>query len=239
MPKPAPAKKAASKVAPAKAAAEADAALDTKPEAVEETEATEEAEAATEEETPAREAPAMEAQGEPTDFDQILDLCRVIDKTFGSEMAKEGQQHFLMRMLSALNNSTTEQFDSLPVSAQTWYENSVEQANKEEQLTPPDGYIPAAKPAAKKAAAKKEAAPKTPKAPKEPKAPKAPKEKKPREASKTMPVRLAVCADPSISLEALMKQLPSIGKSTLSTTRSDTLATLEAARNAGWTPPSA
>jgi len=226
MPKaPAAAKKSApaKRAAAVKEAAAADAALDTKPA---------ETEAAAEE--PAREAAPMQAASEPTDFDHLLDLARAIDPKFGNESAKEGTQHFLIRLLTVLADSSSEQFESLPVSAQTWYENGVEAGNDKQDIAPPDGYAaPSAKPATEKKAAgeKKKAAAKTPREPK------APKEKKVREASKTMPVRLAVVTNPSITLEELAKLLPAIGKSTLSTTRSDTLATLAAVKEAGWTAP--
>ena len=232
---PAP-KKATAKSAPAKTKAEtaADLAHGTEEEEVTEEEVTEETE---EQEAAEREAPAMEAAAEPTDFDQLLDLSRAIDPKFGSEMAKEGTQHFLVRMLTALTDSTAEQFDSLPLTAQTWYENAVEEGNNKQDITPPDGYIApsAAAPAAKKAAGKKKAA--TAKTPKEPKAPKAPKVPKVREASKTYPIRLLVCKNPSITLEALVAALPSAGKTTISTVRSDALATLKAAAESGWSAP--
>ncbi len=239
---PAAAKKAASgRKAAVKEAAVQDAALDAKPEAGEET-ATEETTEAAEE--PTREAPAMEASGEPTDFDHLLDLSRAIDPKFGSETAKEGTQHFLIRMLTALAESTTEQFDTLPITAQTWYENACAEGNAKKDITPPDGYAsPAAIVAEKKSAAKAEkkaAAPKKEAGAKKertPREPKAPKEKKVREASKTFPIRLAVAADPTISLAALTEQLPSTGKTTLSTLRADTVAALRAAIQCGWTPP--
>ncbi len=228
--KAAAAKKAAAKTPAAKAEAAADAAHGTDT-AVEET-ATEET--ATEE-TTEREAPAMEAAPTPTDFDNLVDLARAIDPKFGSESAKEGTQHFLIRLLTALADSTTEQFDTLDLSAQTWYENAVAEGNDKKDITPPTGYAsPASAPkqaAEKKAAAKKTA---TAKAPREPKAP---KEKKVREASKTYPIRMLVCKDPSITLEALQAALPTTGKTTLSTLRSDTLAALKAAQECGWSAP--
>jgi len=231
--KAAPAKQ---KAAPAKQKAAAVTELE-----VVETEAEAEPETVTEPEAdaePTREAPAMEAAGEPTDFDHLLDLARVVNKNFGSEMPQEGTQNFLLRLLTAVADTSMEQFESLPETAQTWYENAVAQGTAKEELTPPDGYIKpaaAAKATAKKTAAKEKAAAKV----KTPKAPKAPKEKAPRTASKTMPVRLAVCANPKITLDELIAALPTIGKSTLSTTRSDTLATLEAAQKSGWAMPSA
>jgi len=229
MPKSAPAKKApAAKKEAAKAAAQADAALDTKPEATEET--------APVAEEPTREAAPMQAAAEPTDFDQLLDLARSLAPDFGSDGAKEGTQHFLGRILTALADSTTEQFETLPVSAQTWYENGCAEGNAGKPISEPAGYMkPAA--VAKEATAGKKAAEKKAAAPKKERKAAAPKEKKPREASKTMPVRMAVCSNPAITLEQLVALLPAIGKSTLSTTRSDTLATLEAARNSGWTAP--
>ena len=235
MPK-APAKKSAAKKAVPPAA---DTTLSTKPKA-----GNEPAPPADEttDETVQREAPLMQAADEPTDFDNLVDCARVVDKTFGSEMPKEGTNNFMLRLLTAISNTTTEQFDSLSLSAQTWYENGCQEGNDKKDITPPAGYIsPAAKPAAAKKAAgeKKAAGAKKAAAPKEPKAPKAPKEKKVREASKTMPVRLAMCADPSLTVEQLVVLLPKIGRSTLATTRADVLATLNAARNSGWTAPAA
>lgn len=184
---------------------------------------------------PEREAPAMEAAADPTDFDQLLDLSRAIDPKFGSETSKEGQNHFFQRILTAVGACSTEQFDSLPVTAQTWYENSVAEANAKRDITAPAGYTkPEA--AAKTAAVKKTAVAKEKKAA-TPKTPKVKKEKAPRTASKTMPVRLAVTKNPAITLAELEALLPDIGRSTLSTTRSDTLATLEAAKNSGWRMP--
>ena len=234
MPK-APAKKSAAKKAVPPAA---DAALSTKPKAV--TEPAPPADETTDE-TVQREAPLMQAADEPTDFDNLVDCARVVDKTFGSEMPKEGTNNFLLRLLTAISNTTTEQFDSLPLSAQTWYENGCQEGNDKKDITPPTGYVKpevAAKATVTKKAAgeKKAAVVKKEKAAKEPKAP---KEKKVREASKTMPVRLAMCADPSLTVEQLVALLPKISRSTLATTRADVLATLKAARNSGWTAPAA
>ena len=188
MPK-APAKKSAAKKAVPPAA---DTTLSTKPKA-----GNEPAPPADEttDETVQREAPPMQAADEPTDFDNLVDCARVVDKTFGSEMPKEGTNNFMLRLLTAISK--------------------------------------------KAAGEKKAAAVKKEKAAKEPKDPKAPKEKKVREASKTMPVRLAMCADPSLTVEQLVVLLPKIGRSTLATTRADVLATLNAARNSGWTAPAA
>ena len=195
----------------------------------------------TTDETVQRASPPMQAADEPTDFDNLVDCARVVDKTFGSEMPKEGTNNFMIRLLTAISNTTTEQFDSLPLSAQTWYENGCQEGNDKKDITPPTGYVKpevAAKATVTKKAAgeKKAAVVKKEKAAKEPKAP---KEKKVREASKTMPVRLAMCADPSLTVEQLVVLLPKIGRSTLATTRADVLATLNAARNSGWTAPAA
>ena len=182
-----------------------------------------------------------ETVDELTDFDNLVDCARVVDKTFGSEMPKEGTNNFMLRLLTAISNTTTEQFDSLSLSAQTWYENGCQEGNDKKDITPPAGYVKpevAAKATVTKKAAgeKKAAVVKKEKAAKEPKAP---KEKKVREASTTMPVRLAMCADPSLTVEQLVALLPKIGRSTLATTRADVLATLNATRNSGWTAPAA
>ena len=231
MPK-APAKKSAAKKAVPPAA---DTTLSTKPKA-----GNEPAPPADEttDETVQREAPLMQAADEPTDFDNLVDCARVVDKTFGSEMPKEGTNNFMLRLLTAISNTTTEQFDSLSLSAQTWYENGCQEGNDKKDITPPTGYV---KPevAAKATVTKKAAGEKKAAVVKKEKAAKAPKEKKVREASKTMPVRLAMCADPSLTVEQLVVLLPKIGRSTLATTRADVLATLNAARNSGWTAPAA
>lgn len=204
-------------------------------------EATEETATEVEEATETeQETSATEATGEPTDFDHIIDLARAVDKKFGSETPKEGTQHFMLRILTALTDSETEQFETLPPTAQEWYENSVAFANDKKDVVPPTGYEPPAKAAA--APAKKAATGKTPKEPKAPKEkkvrePKPPKEKKVRKASKTYPIRLMVCKNPSITLEQLAAALPNTGKTTLSTLRSDTLAALKAAAECGWSAP--
>ena len=229
----APKKKAADRKAAIKEAAKADAVLDAKSEASAEAEET-----ATEEE-PTREAPAMDAAAEPTDFDNLVDLARAVVPEFGSEMAKEGTQHFLLRLLTAIGKSESEQFDTLSLTAQTWYENGCQEGNDKKDITPPDGYTsPVKVPAEKKAAGKKTAGEKAPKAPKEPKPPRVKKEKTPKvRENKTMPVREKLCSDPTMSLEQLMSLFPTVGKSTLSTARSDVAATLKAALAVGWTPP--
>lgn len=210
----------------------------------------EEDDAAEETETePAEEVVAVVADAEITDFDNLLDLARAVDAKFGSEAPKEGTQHFMERLLTAVSECEQEQWDSLSASAQDWYEAGVVARRARQDVEPPVGYAsPAPVAAAVKSGPgrpKKEAteagtvkAPrtakvKTPRATKvkEPKAPKV------RNASKTMPVRLAVSAKPTITLAELIDLLPDVGRATLSTTRSDTLATLEAMRNTGWKPP--
>ena len=170
MPK-APAKKSAAKKAVPPAAVKAALSTEPAPPADETTD-----------ETVQREAPLMQAADEPTDFDNLVDCARVVDKTFGSEMPKEGTNNFMLRLLTAISNTTTEQFDSLSLSAQTWYENGCQEGNDKKDITPPTGYVKpevAAKATVTKKAAgekkaavvKKEKAAKAPKAPKEPKAP--------------------------------------------------------------------
>jgi len=164
-----------------------------------------------------------------TIWDEMVDALTSADESFKQQSNREEDQVFMVRFMTALGNLDETIFDSLTEEAQNWFNEEVaENLNEGKPINLPNGFISrfvaggAAKTngAARAAAPKKAAAQKTAAAP--------------REKGKTWAIRIALAKDSTIKLDALKEMFPHIGSSTVSTIRSDVLATLEAAREVGW-----
>lgn len=159
--------------------------------------------------------------------DELLDAAGTAEGGFKSQDSKEDDKKYFERLLTAVGELDEKVFDSLSESAQAWYNEAVEAMNAGNNAAAPEGFV------SKKGA---KTAPATGKTSTEKKTPAPPKEKPPRSASKTFSIRVSVCKDPKISLADLLKAHPGMNSSTVSTIRSDVLATIEAAQQAGAWP---
>lgn len=155
--------------------------------------------------------------------DELLDACRAAVKDFADQGPKEEDSAYFQRILTTLGEVDEATFDTLSEGAQAWFNTSVELLNASEPVAAPEGFVSkkVARSAPQKTGAKTTA----------------PGNEKPapvvRGPSKTMGIRESVCAKPAITLDELLKAHPEANKSTISTIRSDVMATIAAAKKTG------
>ena len=187
-------------------------------------------------ETMTQDAPATDeipeqAEMPITAYDEMLDAVRAHNPKFGGQTSREDDQSYMNRFMTALGETSVELFDSLSQGAQTWFNEEVENLNASKAVALPEGFVSKFGVASSGRGQVNNPAGKAGKSPKEPAAP--------REKGATWPMRLALCADPTIDLAKMKTMFPDAKVATVSTIRSDVLATLSAAREMGWAPKEA
>ncbi len=173
-------------------------------------------------------APAPEPEPEAAEedattlFQELFNAACTVDSKFAPQHPKEDAQKFLARITTAIGEMADAAFDELSGDAQEWYNAAAEALNSKGAVTPPEGYEPP--PPAKAAKA----------APASKKGPPAPARKP---GSVTTAYRKAVLSNPTADLATIRADLEKLGveirASTLSTIRSDVLATVAVAKEVG------
>jgi hypothetical protein len=165
---------------------------------------------------------------------EVLVACALtVDTKFHpGQHAKESVDEYLKRLVKVVGSATDDDFNAMPEVAQTWFNTTVEEyINKGNSPLPePVGFVALATPAAaeKKAAAGAKPA----------KTAAAPADKLPRPEGVTSVLRKAVIANPEMNIEGILEVaakngFPAVTKSTASTIRADTLATIAIIKAAG------
>lgn len=167
----------------------------------------------------------------PTDtktlYDSLVEAAKTVDAKFKPRGKKESDRDYLHRLVGRVSEAEQPAFDAMPEEAKAWFNGAVDALNDETgqtELAMPDGYQPTAE----------AVAPATPAA-------RAPRKRAENTAGKV--IRTALIEDQSISSKEILERLAAAGfkdvkEATVSSYRTDTLATLAVAAEMGRFTPS-